>query len=248
MKRSMMQFSAILLGLCMWMPMCATVRVYDHIIQETPGRNKEKKVVQVSAFDQIESEGVADITFNQSDKTEVVIIGPKNSLPFITVQSVGGVLKINTRKIGNKRIGKGVEVKVSAPALKRILNKGVGNIRFIPSLKTNSLQVNNYGVGNIHLPRLECTNLTVSNQGVGNLYFSGKAEKASFQLEGVGDVNARELKALHVELQQKGVGDMSYYAAETIKISSKGAGNVVYYGHPRVLEFSKKGVGSVEAK
>lgn len=248
MKRSRLGLSVVMLGMCLLVALSASGRMFDHIIQEMPCREKEKKVVQVKMFDQIESEGVADIVFNQSNKTEVVVIGPKNYLPFIVVESVDGVLKVNTRKIGNKRIGKGVEVKISAPAIKRLQNRGVGNIKFSSGLKEKTLQVNNYGVGNVHLYRLECMELTVCNEGVGNLYFSGNVQKASFKLRGVGDMNARELKVEHLELEQEGVGDATCHASQTIKIASRGAGNVVYYGHPRVLEFSKKGVGSVEAK
>lgn len=216
--------------------------------EEVPGKEKTKKNYYVASFTAIELTGVADVSFTQSDKVSVEVIGPENYLPFVVIESRDGVLKVNTRKIGNKRVGKGLEVKIAAPVLQRLSNRGVGDFKTTNPLKTDRLWVDNLGVGDTRLTGLECDSLTVNHRGVGDLRLSGTAIKAAYTARGVGDVDAREMKAEDVSLEHTGVGDISCHASKTIRIISKGVGDVSYYGNPQVLGMSKKGVGSLESK
>ena len=220
----------------------------DQTTQKAPSQEKTKKNYYVAPFEAIEVNGVANVSFSQSDKVKVEATGPENYLPFVVIESHDGTLHVNTRQIGNKRAGNGVEIKISAPVLNRLSNKGVGNFRTTSPLKTSNLHVENAGVGDVRLTNIECEKLTISNTGVGNLTLSGRAEQADYQSNGVGDVNARELKAKDVTLRHRGVGDIICHASETIRIRASGVGNVVYYGSPHVLNQSKTGVGSLIAK
>lgn len=220
----------------------------DQTTQEAPSKEKTKKSYYVAPFEAIEVNGVANVSFSQSDKVKVEAIGPENFLPFVVIESHDGVLQVNTRRIGNKRAGNGLEIRISAPVLTRISNHGVGNFRTTSPLKTSSLAIDNNGVGDVQLKNIACERLTVNNAGVGSLTISGKAKTAEYKSKGVGDVNAKELKAEDVELQHNGVGDLTCHATETIRIESRGVGDVVYYGNPRVLSQSKRGIGSLESR
>ena len=220
----------------------------NHGTEEVPSKEKAKKNYYVAPFTAIELTGVADVSFTQSDKVAVEVTGPENYLPFVVIESHDGVLKVNTRKIGNKRVGKGLAVKISAPTLQRLSNRGVGDFKTTNPLKTDQLWIDNLGVGDTRLTHVECENLTVNHKGVGDLRLSGTATKATYTAKGVGDVDAKELKAEDVCLEHTGVGDFSCHASKTIRILSKGVGDVAYYGHPQVLGMSKKGVGSLEAR
>lgn len=220
----------------------------NHASEEVPSKEKAKKNYYVAPFTAIEVNGVADVSFAQSDKVEVEVSGPENYLSFVVIESDGGVLKVNTRKIGNKRVGKGLAVKIAAPTLLRLSNRGVGDFKTTTPLKTDRLTIDNLGVGDTRLTHVECTDLTVNHKGVGDLRLSGTAVRATYKASGVGNVNAKELKAGEVSLEHTGVGDISCHASQTIRIVSKGVGDVSYYGNPQVLSMSKKGVGSLEAK
>ena len=220
----------------------------DQTSQEVPAKGKIKKSYYVAPFDAIELSGVANVTFSQSDKVKVEATGPENFLPFVVIESHDGVLRVNTRKLENKRSVKGIDIKISAPHLNRISNRGVGSFRTTSPLRTSALTVDNAGVGSVQLKNIECEHLKANNTGVGNMTLSGKVQTAEYKSSGVGDMNAKELKAQDVDLRHSGVGDITCHAGETIRIQSKGVGDVVYYGNPRVLSQTKKGVGSLISK
>lgn len=241
----------VLVGMLLLTLVCSVLAcrvLANQATEEVPGKEKTKKNYYVAPFTAIELTGVADVSFTQSDKVSVEVTGPENYLPFVVIESHDGVLKVNTRKIGNKRVGKGLEVKIAAPVLQRLSNRGVGDFKTTNPLKTDRLWVDNLGVGDTRLTGLECDSLTVNHRGVGDLRLSGTAIKAAYTARGVGDVDAKELKAEDVSLEHTGVGDISCYASKTIRIISKGVGDVIYYGNPQVLGMSKKGVGSLESK
>lgn len=216
--------------------------------QEVPSREKAKKNYYVAPFESIDIHGVANVTFSQSDKVKVEVSGPENYLPYVVIESHDGVLNVNTRKIGNKRIGKGLEIKIEAPTLKRLSNRGVGDFKTTSPLRTDTLHIDNSGVGDIRLDNLNCKQLTIHNRSVGDMYLSGKAEQATYQSKGVGDIRAKEMKTNDVTLEHNGVGDVECHASKTIRISSKGVGNVKYYGKPQVLGIEKSGVGSLKSE
>ena len=216
--------------------------------QEVPSREKAKKNYYVAPFESIDVHGVANVTFTQSDKVKIEVSGPENYLPYVVIESRNGVLDVNTRKIGNKRIGKGLEIKIEAPTLKRLSNRGVGDFKTTSPLQTDTLRIDNSGVGDIYLNNLTCKQLTIHNSSVGDMYLSGKAEQATYQSKGVGDIRAKEMKTNDVTLEHNGVGDVECHASKTIRIRSKGVGNVKYYGKPQVLGVEKSGVGSLKSE
>lgn len=247
----MRKIALFFLMLCTFMLPCGLLscRVFsDHVKQEMPSKKKVKKNYYAAPFESIEVNGVANLSFTQSDKVEIEVTGPENYLPFVIIESRNGVLHVNTRRIGNKRIGKGLEVKISAPVLNRLSNKGVGDVRINSSLKSPSMSIYNAGVGNVRVEHLECKELNVNNSGVGDLVMSGKVDRVQYKASGVGDIRARDLHAKDAVLNHSGVGDITCHASETIRITIKGVGNVTYYGHPEVLSLSKSGVGSLNSR
>ena len=124
----------------------------------------------------------------------------------------------------------------------------MGDFKTTSPLRTDTLHIDNSGVGDIRLDNLNCKQLTIHNSSVGDMYLSGKAEQATYQSKGVGDIRAKEMKTNDVTLEHNGVGDVECHASKTIRIRSKGVGNVKYYGKPQVLGVEKSGVGSLKSE
>lgn len=76
----------------------------------------------------------------------------------------------------------------------------------------------------------------------------GQAGHATYYLEGVGSLKAKDMIVSDVVVEQNGVGSVSCYASGTINISAQGVGSVNYYGDPRVTGLKKSGIGSVKSK
>ena len=71
---------------------------------------------------------------------------------------------------------------------------------------------------------------------------------ATYYLEGVGSLKAKDMIVSDVVVEQNGVGSVSCYASGTINISAQGVGSVNYYGDPQVTGLKKSGIGSVKSK
>lgn len=205
----------------------------DQTGQEPLSHERIKKKYYVAAFDEVEIKGVADVVFSQSKDVEIEVEGPESYLPYVVIESRKGVLEINTRRIGNKRVGRRLQVKISGPELKRVMNRGVGNFKINSGLKQEYLQLENYGVGSMSLQNIECDRLDVNTKGVGDLRLSGKVRVACYKASGVGDIKAKELKAEQVTLIHSGVGDVTFYGNTIVDLKSKGIGEIKYYGNQK---------------
>lgn len=75
-----------------------------------------------------------------------------------------------------------------------------------------------------------------------------QAGHATYYLEGVGSLKAKDMIVSDVVVEQNGVGSVSCYASGTINISAQGVGSVNYYGDPQVTGLKKSGIGSVKSK
>lgn len=207
---------------------CRTIA--DQTSQTAPSHERTKKKYYVASFDEIEIKGVADVVFSQSKDIEIEVEGPETYLPYVMIESHKGVLEINTRRIGNKRAGRRLQVRISGPELKRIVNRGVGHFKTNSGLKQEYLQIENYGVGSMNLQNIECDRLDVNTKGVGDLRLSGKVRVACYKASGVGDIKAEGLKAEQVSLIHSGVGDVAFYGDMIVDLTSKGIGEIKYYG------------------
>lgn len=88
----------------------------------------------------------------------------------------------------------------------------------------------------------------IKQRGVGSINLKGQAGHATYYLEGVGSLKAKDMIVSDVVVEQNGVGSVSCYASGTINISAQGVGSVNYYGDPRVTGLKKSGIGSVKSK
>ena len=200
---------------------------------------------ELEAFDAIDSEGVCDIEFVQSDRSAVEITAASNKINFIETNVDDGKLKISANLV-NKR-NHHPKVIVYSPSCKFIKNEGVGSIT-CDSLSTGTLRIVNEGVGDIIVNKLTTTKLKIESEGIGGITVCGAIENARLEKEGVGtidltcsecgEVNASNDGvgaiivsgvAQHAQLDNEGVGriDASYLECDDVNVSNEGLGEVV---------------------
>lgn len=200
----------------------------------------------VGEFSAIESSTVANIYYTQSkdNTTSLEIYGPDNIVDLMEVAIHENVLILRIKKkVSNV---KGMKVLVSTPDLQAIKAKGVGNIYIEEGLTTNSLKVENQGVGNIKLVDLKCKDVTVVTEGVGNVQISGEAVNAVLKSKGVGNLKAESLTCENVEVKSEGIGNITCHATKRIAAQSEGIGNIRYKGNPEEQSIKKSGIGSIK--
>ena len=136
---------------------------------------------------------------------------------------------------------------ISSPTIVSIDSDGVGNWVMKGKVKADNLKIEFDGVGNFEALDLESNKIKVDYEGVGNLSLGGSANFLVIESEGVGSVNAENMRAKNAIIKSSGVGSVKCYASESIDLTNSGVGSITYYGNPTVKNMKNTGVGKIKA-
>lgn len=116
-------------------------------------------------------------------------------------------------------------------------------------LGTESLEslVSN-GANSILLSNVSGANLDMELNGAGSITASGWTDNLSVCLSGAGSMNCSALEAKSVDVSLNGAASADVYASEELKAQINGVGSITYGGHPKKVEKSISGLGSLNAK
>lgn len=235
----------ILTGLILCLPSFAGCNSFNNGIK--PSKNFITREYKVTEFDKISASTVANIYYTQSDdnSTSVKIYGPDNIVDLVEVSITKStlVIKMKKKNISNT---KGMKVFITAPDLKEIAQKGVGNFIIEDGIKTESLLITSDGVGNMNIKGLKCQDVVAKLTGVGNIVLSGETTSASLTSDGVGNLKAENLISNNTKAFCSGVGNLSCHATKSLSATSTGIGNIRYGGNPEEKNINKSGIGSIK--
>lgn len=210
-------------------------------------REFTEKDYPIQSFTSVEADIVGNIIYTQSSNTSVRVEGDKDLVDKLLVTADNEVLKLyfegKQKNIGKKK----VTIYISSPVIEKINMEGVGNFKTEGDVQANSLVIDFEGVGNFEAKQLQCTNIKATYEGVGNLKLAGSTNFLELLSEGVGSVNTKELKAKKVVVKAGGVGSVKCYASEHIELDNNGVGSITYYGDPTVKSSNNSGIGKVRA-
>ncbi|MYN02108.1 DUF2807 domain-containing protein [Pseudoduganella sp. DS3] len=188
----------------------------------------DEQVRKLDAFYGINVKGPINVYVDVGKAQNVTISGRKEYLDKVSTVVEGGVLRVvyeNTKK-GSVTIKESDKLTVTVPALTSFRVLGAGESR----------------VTNIHGERID-----ISFEGAGALHASGKVKLLRMKGQGVGQVDAKGLKAERADVNFAGMGDISVYASDTLNLIVEGMGNFTYYGNPKHLNKSVTGLGNISA-
>lgn len=203
-------------------------------------------IMRLDDFGIIKSDIIADLTIIQADSSYIRVIAPKNFVQRMEVSVKDNLLEVSTRKTYMK--GKKIKIIICSPSIYGVFNNGYGNVNIPGPIRTESFYLENKGVGNVNINNIISTSLSIKSDGIGYVNISGKVEKAKYQINGIGDLNASKCEASHVEVISNGIGNTKCHAANSIQIRSKGIGNILYWGSPATRNVIKTGVGNIVAR
>lgn len=189
-----------------------------------------ERSLDLTGFDEIRLEGVynMDVVVG-GDDFSIDLSGRDYEMDILDVYLDGDTLVLDQEGGKKKRHKnrKGVKAKIRMPALYAVAVEGVGRGDF-ENIKADSFKI------------------TV--EGVGEFNFGGTCDRLDIQLEGVGNVEAEDLKCRHVVADLEGIGAISVYASETIDGDAEGIGEIAVYGNPKVINKSKGFLSRVNIK
>ncbi|WP_300301732.1 DUF2807 domain-containing protein [uncultured Muribaculum sp.] len=111
---------------------------HEKYVRKKASENYITRAVETGTFDAISTSGSVDVIYTQtSGERSVVLYAPDNLIDDIEVKVDGGTLKVGMRSSANHVIigGRGMEVRVSAPAVNRLEASSSGDIKLTNGLK-----------------------------------------------------------------------------------------------------------------
>lgn len=205
------------------------------------------KTFPLQSFTSVESDIVGNIIYTQSSKVSIQAEGDKELIDNLRVNEKNGVLKVTHVLKINIKNKKKLTLYISSPTIVSIDSDGVGNWVIKGKVKADNLKIEFDGVGNFEAFDLESNKIKVDYEGVGNLSLGGSANFLVIESEGVGSVNAENMRAKNAIIKSSGVGSVKCYASESIDLTNSGVGSITYYGNPTVKNMKNTGVGKIKA-
>jgi hypothetical protein len=129
--------------------------------------------------------------------------------------------------------------------LKEFNYEGVGNVKTNGLFKVADLRLLGNGVGNLEL-ELDAQEIDADFDMVGNIKLRGKANRAIFINNGIGNLDASELIVQNMDVNSSGIGKVEVNCVGDLSLVVDGIGKVSYTGNPRVIKKEVTGIGKVE--
>jgi hypothetical protein len=195
------------------------------IFGEDPSGTPSTEFRSVSAFSEVELQGVGDVTISEGEGYGVTVTTDSAYIDDVVTKVVDGTLELD-EDFGHS-----------------VRNLKVDFLVTVPSLEAVTLT----GAGNITAEDVDTTTFEVRLVGAGNVTVYGTASTATLRLVGAGNIDTIGLEADAVDVDLAGAGDVSVTANDTLDVTLNGVGNVTYVGDPEVTS-RVAGIGSVRAR
>ena len=138
-----------------------------------------------------------------------------------------------------------LKITLSIKDLKELKYDGVGNVKTNGIFKVDQVRLIGTGVGNLELD-LDAQQIDADFDMVGNINLQGKANRAFFTNNGVGNLDASNLIVKDMEINSSGIGKVEIHCTGDLSLVVDGIGKVSYAGNPTLIKKEVSGIGKVE--
>jgi hypothetical protein len=205
----------------------------------------EKK--PLNGVSRLQLDGVFTLTLKQSNEEFIQVEGPSELIDKLVIDQQGDLLVLEMEKIEGFNFNKGdFKITLSLKDLKELQYDGVGNVKTNGTFIVDTLHIKGNGVGNLKLD-LIANLLNADFDMVGNIDLSGKADRAIFTNNGVGNLDASQLRVQDLDLNSSGIGKAEVFCVGNLSLVVDGIGKVSYTGNPTIVKKEVSGIGKVEA-
>lgn len=206
-------------------------------------------------------DGAASLQLRQGATATIVVYGSKDDMKSLNTTQNGDTYRINTEGffIRTPRL----RIEMTLPNLNQFISSGVGPAR-LSGFAGDNLELSATGAGNVNvnahykhvvirstgvasmtLDNGDCDSIELSSPGAGHVVLIGQAREFTSHLDGVGGLDAKELKADTVTTYLNGVGSVKVYARKTANMYLHGVGSVTVYGNPATRNANVSGFGKI---
>ncbi len=193
--------------------------------------NVEKTIPVTGSFDKISSIGSMDVIYTQGSKHSVKIIGTAEDVEKVKVKVKNGKLSFepetSTRKLGGVTITTtsfkdDVKIKVTSPKLCSVNIIGSGDFTANGTVKTDKLNLNIAGSGDINIKKVAADKLTANVAGSGEIDIENVSEcgNITFSVAGSGEIEAYLNNCKNMRCSVAGSGEIKLKGKVTNYYSS----------------------------
>jgi hypothetical protein len=205
----------------------------------------EKK--PLNGVSRLQLDGVFTLSLKQSNEEFIQVEGPSELIDKLVIDQQGDLLVLEMEKVEGFNFNKGdFKITLSLKDLKELQYDGVGNVKTNGTFIVDTLHIKGNGVGNLKLD-LIANLLNADFDMVGNIDLSGKADRAIFTNNGVGNLDASQLRVQDLDLNSSGIGKAEVFCVGNLSLVVDGIGKVSYTGNPTIIKKEVSGIGKVEA-
>ncbi len=206
---------------------------------------QEKK--NLTGVTRLQLDGVFNLTLTQSDQESIEVVGDESMIKKLLINQDGDLLTLSMEEdIDNTFFAKKeLKINLSLKELKELNYDGVGNVKTIGTFKVTDVRLIGAGVGNLELD-LDAQRIDANFDMVGNINLQGKANRAFFTNNGVGNLDASNLIVKDMEITSSGIGKVEVHCTGDLSLMVDGIGKVSYSGNPRIIKKEVSGIGKVE--
>jgi hypothetical protein len=179
----------------------------------------------VPAFTAVDISGAYDVEIVVQQGQSLEVEGDDNLLPLIKTEVKNGVLSINNED--SFSTSHKLRVRISVPSLNGINTSGASDI-VATNVKSNDFKID--------------------ASGAGKLQISGETKTLDVDMSGAGELDAKDFRAEKVSIDSSGAALADVYASEELNADVSGAGNVSYYGNPKIINEDRSGAGTISKK
>lgn len=202
------------------------------------------RIHKVANFTKIEAGGVFKISFKTGELGPVIIEAEDFAHEKITVEVHGGELKLSSKNLRN--LHHDIKVTITAPVLEEIDISGAASFVSTGSVKAQDFEIEASGASEVVL-NLKATSVSIDASGASKINLKGQANRAISEVSGAAKVHAQDFSADDARLGVSGAGFTEMSVKENLDAEASGAGNIRYYGSPRVKSHTS-GAGSIRGK
>ena len=197
-------------------------------------------------FNRLDLAAIGNVHVTRGTQEALRIKVDDNLLPYFATKVVDGVLVIYLTTSAALRPTQPPEFTLSVLALQEIWLSGSGTIE-APHLEAEQFAVALTGSGNVALSDFAAQRLTVGLAGSGNVLLAGRVAQQDITLSGSGAYQAGTLTSTKAAIRLTGAGKAALQVSDVLQAEIRGAGTIRYRGHPRTVQKSVTGAGTLIA-
>jgi hypothetical protein len=197
----------------------------------------------VAAFDRVVVRAIGDLHIEQGDKEGLIVQAEPRAVTKITTVVKGGTLYIEMN--GPVKTRERIRYHLTVKRLRGVVSDGCNDILAAGPLRAEDLEVVATGSGAVKIKHLVAETLRVRMTGASDVKVSGTVREQAVTIEGSGEYAAERLDSRRARVVVGGAGHARVSASDELAVEISGAGDVMYFGNPRVRQ-KTTGVGSVE--